>query len=260
VTALALGSLALLVYTYLAYPLLVAALARLFPYRPAVDEAWRPLVTFCIPTFAAKDWLQAKLETIAAQTYPAEKIEVLVYADGATDGTEAMVRAHAATHENVRLLVGERRAGKPTALNRMFAEARGELLVLTDSRQTLEPETVAETVRAMSDPRVGCASGHIQLRGRAAAGFYWRYDAWIRRSEARFRSTSGATGMYYAVKKADVAPLPPDTILDDMWISMKVRLGGKRLVYAERARVWDVAFDDERDLLVRKACFERIGE
>ena len=38
---IALASLGLLLYTYVGYPVLIAILARLFPLRTGVDEAWR---------------------------------------------------------------------------------------------------------------------------------------------------------------------------------------------------------------------------
>ena len=46
--ALALASLAVLVYAYLGYPLVIALLARLAPLRVSVDPGWQPSVSICL--------------------------------------------------------------------------------------------------------------------------------------------------------------------------------------------------------------------
>ena len=101
--------------------------------------------------------------------------------------------------------------------------------------------------RLLADERVACVSGNLTLPGSAGAGVYWKYENWIRRSEAHFRSMLGVTGPIYVIRKADLAELPPDVILDDMWIPMRLRLQRRRLLWAEAAVAYDEAFDDERE-------------
>jgi cellulose synthase/poly-beta-1,6-N-acetylglucosamine synthase-like glycosyltransferase len=238
---------AILVYTYVGYPILVALLAKLFPTRGRRDPGWRPTVTVCIPAYNVERYLGAKLDSLLAQDYPQGKLDIVVYSDASTDGSDAVVERYAATHPRVRLLRAEPRAGKPTALNRMREEARGEVLVLTDSRQPLSTNAVSALVLALSDERVACASGNLKLKGQAGAGFYWRYENWIRKSEGDLRSMVGITGPLYALRRADLPEVPADIILDDMWIPMRLRLTGRRLVLAEDAIAWDEAFEDDRE-------------
>jgi poly-beta-1,6-N-acetyl-D-glucosamine synthase len=245
--AVAIVCAAILVYTYVGYPILVAVLARLFPTRSSRDESWRPTVTVCIPAHDVARYLGPKLDSLLAQDYPHDKLDVIVYSDASTDGSDDVVKAYASRHPNIRLIRAERRAGKPTALNRMRQEARGEILVLTDSRQRLSANAVRALVLALSDERVACASGNLLLEGRAGAGFYWKYENWIRNSEGTLRSMVGITGPLYALRRADLPEIPTDIILDDMWIPMRLRLGGRRLVLVEDAVAWDDAFDDDRE-------------
>ena len=240
-------ALALLAYTYFGYPVLVALLSRLWPLRVR-DGAWEPMVTVCIPAHNAAGYAGPKIESLLAQDWPRERLEVLIYSDGSTDGTDEVIERYAARDPRVRLLRGGPRAGKPTALNRMRSEAGGEVLVLTDVRQPLERGAIRALVRRMSDPAVGCVSGNLRLRGQAGAGVYWRYENWIRASEAAFRGMVGATGPLYALRRVDLpAELPSDTILDDVWIPMRLRLQGRRLLFCEEAVAWDEAFADERE-------------
>jgi poly-beta-1,6-N-acetyl-D-glucosamine synthase len=241
----AIAALALLGYTYVGYPLLVAALAGLRrPRRSADPPPWKPRVSVCIAARDAAAWLPAKLDSLRRQDYPAELVEILVYSDGSIDDTERIVSAEEARDPRVHLLRSARRRGKPHALNRLREAAAGEVLVLTDARQTLDPDAVSALVAALADPSVGCASGLLCVRGAAGAGAYWRYEAWIRRSESRFRGLVGVTGALYATRARDLEPLPTDIVLDDVWVPMRQRLRGRRIVLCEAARAHDAAFAD----------------
>lgn len=247
-TAVALAALALLVYTYVGYPLLVALLGRLRPLSTRADPAWTPSVTACIPAYNAERYVAAKLDSLLALDWPRDKLEILVLSDGSSDGTDALLADYARRFPGVvRHLRAETRQGKPAAVNRMRAEARGEVLLMTDVRQPLVPEALRALVSRLADPRVACVSGNLMLPTTAGAGVYWRYENWIRRSEARFRSMLGVTGPIYVIRKADLPELPRDVILDDMWIPMRLRLAGRRLLWAEAAVAWDEAFGDERE-------------
>jgi cellulose synthase/poly-beta-1,6-N-acetylglucosamine synthase-like glycosyltransferase len=246
--AVALTALALLLYTYVGYPILVALLARLWPLATRNDDAWTPLVTACIPVYNAERYVAVKLDSLLALDWPRDKLEILVLSDGSSDGSDALVQDYARRFPGVvRYLRAERRVGKPSAVNRMRAEARGEVLLMTDVRQPLVPGALKALVSTLADERVACVSGNLTLPPTAGAGVYWKYESWIRRSEARFRSMLGVTGPIYVIRKADLPELPGDVILDDMWIPMRLRLAGRRLLCAEQAVAWDEAFGDERE-------------
>jgi cellulose synthase/poly-beta-1,6-N-acetylglucosamine synthase-like glycosyltransferase len=239
--------LAVLVYTYLGYPLLIALLARLRPLRVQQDPGFEPTVTACIAVHHGAEHLDAKLRSLLSQNYPRAKLEILVYSDGATDGTETLVGAWAAREPAVKLLRGAERAGKPTALNRMREAATGEVLLLTDVRQPLDRRALRALCDRLADPSVGCVSGNLVLQGAAGSGAYWRYEKMIRRHEGRFRSLIGVTGAITLVRRSDLGELPADLVLDDVWIPMRLRLQGRRAVFAEEACAYDAAFDDDRE-------------
>lgn len=245
--AVALICVAILVYTYVGYPVLIGLLARLFPRRGATDPTWNPMVSVCVAAYNAAETIDAKLGSVVAQDYPGDKIEILVYSDGSTDGTDEIVERWAANDARVRLIRGAGRSGKPTGLNRMREEARGEVLLITDSRQPLAPGAARALMEMLADPEVGCVTGNLVLEGKAASGVYWRYENWIRRQEARYRSVVGMTGPIAALRRGDLGLLPRDLILDDIWIPMHLRLGGKKVLFAERAIAYDRAFDDDRE-------------
>ncbi|MCS6951839.1 MAG: glycosyltransferase family 2 protein [Bryobacterales bacterium] len=238
--AVFLGAAAGLIYVVLLYPLLLALLARWFP-KPVVRR-WEPrTVTVIIAARNAERWIRRKLESVLASDYPRELLDVLVVSDGSTDRTEEIVRSFA--DRGVRLLVVPS-GGKPAALNAAFPHARGELLLLTDVRQILEPDCLKRLVCVMADPTVGAVSGNLIIRPGASeeersTGLYWRYETWIRRNLSRVDSLLGATGPIYLVRRDLVQPIPPDQLLDDVYLPLSIHLKGYRLVLEEDAVAYD---------------------
>lgn len=238
---------ALLGYTYFGYPVLLALLVRLRPWRAEPVAGWEPTVSICVAAYDCAAYLDAKLHSLVALDYPADKTEILVYSDASSDGTDAVVSGWMAKQPRIRLVRGDVRAGKPTALNRMRELATGEVLVITDARQPLDRGALRALVSLLGTPEVGCVTGNLVLTGGAGSGMYWRYENWIRKQESRFGSVTGMTGPLSALRRRDLAPLPADLILDDVWIPMVLRLRGARVLLAEDAIARDQAFSDDRE-------------
>jgi cellulose synthase/poly-beta-1,6-N-acetylglucosamine synthase-like glycosyltransferase len=255
---------AFLAYTYAGYPIAIGALARLFPRARAaagpVGEAGddpaasvpapAPLVSVCLAVYNGADYLPAKIESLLAQDHPADRIEILIYCDGCRDDSEAVARGLAAAPEaagRIRVFASSERRGKPASLNAMAPEATGDLLLLTDVRQPFSKGATRALVEAMRDPAVACATGNLVLQGGAGSGVYWRYENWIRQQESRFRGVVGMSGAIAMMRRADWQALPDDLILDDVWIPMRLGLGGRRVVFVAAAEAYDTAFDDDQE-------------
>lgn len=237
----------ILLYTYAGYPVLITVLARLRPLRVTADPDYTPMVSVCTAVHNGMAYLDTKIESLLAMDWPVDKLEILIYSDGSTDGTVARVKEWSARDPRVRLVEGAVRAGKPTGLNLMRAAAVGEVLFMTDVRQKLNQQALRVLCARLADPRVGCVTGNLVLEGSAGSGAYWRYEKFIRQQEARFRSVVGMTGAIAVARKADVADLPPALILDDVWIPMRLRLQNRLILFAEEAHAYDVAFEDDRE-------------
>jgi cellulose synthase/poly-beta-1,6-N-acetylglucosamine synthase-like glycosyltransferase len=193
------------------------------------------------------DHVLAKLQSLQALDYPAHKLEVLIYSDGCTDQTEQRVLECAAADPRVRLIQGAARVGKPTALNRLRAEATGEVLLMTDVRQALAPHALRALVRDLSDPDIGCVSGSLVLKGETGAGVYWRYERLIRGAEARLGNMVGVSGSIYAIRRDDLHELPSDVLLDDMFVPLRMVQRRKRVALAQEAEAYDWAYADEQE-------------
>jgi len=168
--AVAAASAATLLYTYAGYPLLVAAWSRVAPRPIRACSPYEPTVSVCMAVHDGRAHVTDKLTNLLALEYPGDKIEFLVFSDGSTDGTEEVLHAFAAADPRIRVFASPERLGKPSALNRLRAEARGEVLLLCDVRQPFASSALRELLRSLSDPRVGCVSGNLVLAGDSGAG------------------------------------------------------------------------------------------
>lgn len=229
-------------YVLIGYPLLLGLWAR-FWRKPVARRRERKTVSVIIAAYNAEQFIAAKLDSILALHYPAELLEVIVISDGSTDATDDIVRQYAA--RRVRLLRVER-GGKCAALNAAIRQARNEILLLTDVRQAVAPESLQHMVDCFADPAVGAVSGELLIREGAShdaadIGLYWRYETWIRNRLSEVDSMFGATGPFYALRRELAVPIPPDQLLDDMYLPLAAFFQGYRLIVEPQARAFDYA-------------------
>lgn len=230
-------------YVYLGYPGIMLALARLAP-RPLRPAAVTPTVTILIAAHNEGGRIARKLDNCLALAYPPARLDILVVSDGSTDDTARVVQEYARRHPGrVQCVALPVRQGKPSALNVGAALATGEVLVLADVRQTFEPDAVRALVRNFADPSVGAVSGELLLTrpdgGGAGVGLYWRYEKALRHAESRFRSCLHYTGAIAAVRRSLFAPLPAETLHDDVVMALRIAGGGHRVVLEPAARAWE---------------------
>ncbi|HWZ89083.1 MAG TPA: glycosyltransferase family 2 protein [Polyangiaceae bacterium] len=246
-TAVGLAALLLILYTYAGYPVLVAVWARVAPRAGAARDDFEPTVSVCIAIHDGAEYLPSKLQSLQMLDYPRDKLEILIYSDGSTDATARIARELSASDPRVKVLSDGVRRGKPTALNRLYAEATGEVLLMTDVRQQLAPCALRALLRLLADPGVGCVSGSLVLEGNTGPSAYWRYEKFIRASEARLGSMVGVSGSLYAVRRADFDELPADVLLDDMFVPLRIARRHKSVVLSREAEAYDAAQDDDRE-------------
>ena len=201
-------------YIVLGYPLLLALLVRV-SRKPVLKQTQRKSVSILIAVHNGELFIADKLESILRLNYPSELLEIIVVSDGSTDRTVSIVQQFAS--EKLRLIEIPR-GGKCAALNEAISRANNDILLLTDVRQTLAPDSLQFLVDCFADPSVGVVSGELKIRagrnsGEASTGLYWRYESWIRQQLSSIDSMFGATGPFYAMRRELAVPLPVDILV-----------------------------------------------
>lgn len=218
-------------YVLFGYPLLLWLLAR-GKSGPVLIPPGRQIVSVLLPVRNGEPWIAAKLRSILQLDYPPELLDIIVISNGSGDRTGEIVRGF--LPRGVRLLHLDQ-GGKAEALNAGMEAARGEILFFTDVRQELAPDCLKQLVACFADPQVGVVSGELVIRdGRlgeeASIGLYWKYEKWIRRNQGRIDSIIGATGCCYAMRRELAVPIPPGTLLDDVYLPLAAFFRGYRVI------------------------------
>ncbi|MGC4083750.1 MAG: glycosyltransferase family A protein [Vicinamibacterales bacterium] len=108
----------------------------------------QPLVSIVVLNYNYGRYLTEAVESALSQTYPA--IEVVVVDDGSTDESAEVL----ARYEGRVTICRKRNGGMVSAMNRGFAESRGDVIVFLDADDFLLPDAVAVHVAALADPGV----------------------------------------------------------------------------------------------------------
>jgi cellulose synthase/poly-beta-1,6-N-acetylglucosamine synthase-like glycosyltransferase len=230
-------------YTFIGYPVMVWLLARLRG-RKVRKADLNEHVSVVIACHNEARTIEARIKNLIEADYPPSLLEIIIVSDGSTDRTEELARG--VSEDRVRVIAYPARRGKAAALNLGVANARGQIILFGDARQSFDPDAIRRLVANFADHRVGAVSGAYLLNKGANAsvgesvGFYWKYEEWIRKNEGRLNSVIGAAGAIYAIRRRLWQPVPEGTILDDVYTPMRIALGGHRIVFEEAALARDI--------------------
>lgn len=234
----------LVAYTYLGYPCWLR-MRLLWRPRPILRGSNQPLLSIVMVVRNEEKTVATKVQNLLGLEYPEDRREIVVVSDGSTDQTDEILQKYV-QQANIQAISNPQPRGKASGLNDAIARTRGEIVVFTDARQQIEPWAIRLLTENFADPSVGCVSGELMLgdpnHGESARGMglYWRIEKGVRELESASGSVVGATGALYAVRRELLPTVPAGTILDDVFMPMQVIRQGKRVVFDDRARAWDL--------------------
>jgi cellulose synthase/poly-beta-1,6-N-acetylglucosamine synthase-like glycosyltransferase len=185
-------------------------------------------------------------------------LQILLYVDGATDGTADIARRYA---DQIDLVISSENRGKNHGLNRLADRVRAELVVLIDANVEIPVESFANLRLYFADPTVGCVCGHLTfINGAetitaATGSLYWRLEERIKQLESETGSVMGADGSLYAIRRECFHTIPSGAA-DDMYLSLAILCDGYRVVRGEDVRAFERTAADPREEFRRKV---RIG-
>lgn len=242
---LALFCLTALVLIWVAYPLAVAAVARMRGRGIPAVPLENPRISVIIATREDASVITSRVADILANGYPTDRMEVVVGVDRSSlpDRTPDFT----GLPESVVAVSGDEPGGKAATLNAAVRAASGDILVFTDSVQRFAPGALSRLAGAFTTDTIGAVTGALELvradgSRPSLAERYWSYERWLRSQEARVHSSVGVTGAIWAMPRKFWAPLRPGLILDDLHTPMRLALTGRRIGFVRDA----VAFDDRR--------------
>lgn len=244
-----LGSLFLLLYVYLFYPVLLAVISRLFHSKEA-SLGYEPTLSVLICAYNEAGGIAAKLQQTLALDYPADKLEIVVVSDGSSDETEEIVRSF--SDPRVKLVRSSRRLGKTNAQNEGVRQCKGEVIVFSDATTLYHRAALKYLATNYRNPQIGAVSGRYKYfdeHGNSPSGtgsiMFWEYENMIKTFQSRISTITGCCGCIYSVRRSVFTELPADIISDlvqPLWVIKQ----GYSVVFEDRALAYEATTTSSR--------------
>jgi cellulose synthase/poly-beta-1,6-N-acetylglucosamine synthase-like glycosyltransferase len=239
------------VYPYTIY---LFVLKRLKTKPVTSQQGYRASATlvFCAYNEAAN--LPEKLDNIAQLKVRYPDLEILAYDDKSSDQTLALLTSRP---DLLRVLQGPGRAGKAHGMKRLVQESLGDIIIFTDANVLLDLDAIDNLIAYYADDSVGGVCGSLHYLGEdssataAVGSAYWRLEEQIKAEESRTGSVMGADGSIFSLRRS-LYPEFPDSVLDDLTVSMTAVFAGKRLMKAEDVIAYERIVANRGDEFSRK--------
>jgi cellulose synthase/poly-beta-1,6-N-acetylglucosamine synthase-like glycosyltransferase len=242
-------SLAVIVYSYFIYPLILIMFSAVKQaisdtrylwqkrQRRVVDQNNLPHVSIIIAAYNEETCIKARVENLLSLDYPQDKLTILIGSDGSQDNTADILTSF--DNDNLKVSIFEENRGKMSVLNDLVEQVKSDYIVFSDANTHFNPNTIENLVRHFDNDDIGAVCGELHLvdvdSGDNKDNVYWRYEQVLKFHEARLNALQGANGAIYAIRKEFFIPLPANTIVDDFQIAMNVAKQGVRLIYDPEA-------------------------
>ena len=254
-------SLFIVFYTYVGYGVVLYLLVRIKRAMarkeninpPTSDEL--PSCTVIVAAYNEESVIEQKIINTLTLQYPKGKLHYCFVTDGSTDGTPEIVRKY----PGVALLHSPERKGKIAAVHRVMQQITTDVVVFTDANTLLNTDALIELCKHYTDGRIGAVAGEKRVysgdeadASAAGEGFYWKYESTLKKWDSELYSVVGSAGELFSIRAGLYEPVPPDTVLDDFMISMRIAEKKYRVVYEPRAYATEMASENVKEELKRK--------
>ncbi len=134
-----------------------------------------PFVSIIVPCYNEETTIRHLLDSVLAQTYPREQMELIISDGFSTDHTRDVIATFQKEHSDLAVRVVDNSARTiPSGLNQAIRESRGEIIVRLDAHSMPIPEYVERCVAAHESGKGDNVGGVWDIRAGA--------DTWIAKS------------------------------------------------------------------------------
>jgi glycosyltransferase involved in cell wall biosynthesis len=124
----------------------------------------KPKVTIGICVKNGEETIASALESITAQSYPHQLIEILLVDDGSEDNTLKVVKQCLSTTDILSQVFSDSWRGLGKARNIVIREASGNYIIWVDADEILANDFVARQVDMIeNNPKAGVVSGRLSI-------------------------------------------------------------------------------------------------
>lgn len=180
--------------------------------------------------------ISEKLKSLSQIDYPKDKINILIGSDCSDDSTNEIVSTFAQNDTRFQFFPFEERRGKPSVINdlarfasKKWAVSNDHIFIVTDASVLLDKVVVKKLVRHFKNSKIGLVDAHMVHFGMNEQGIskaedqYISHEVNLKNGEALlWQKMIGPFGGCYAVRSTYFSEVPPNRLVDDFYIAMKV--------------------------------------
>jgi len=263
-------SVGLMFHSYILYPVLLKLFSIGKSENEIVftkDDEQLPEVFLVFAVYNEERVIREKLESIFLTTYPLNKLKVYIGSDNSTDGTNAIVNEFATLYSQISFIPFIDRNGKSAILNKLVKQIESQeidkahsVLVLTDANVMFTPDTLFEMVKHFKHPDIAQVAANILNKGVKQDGISMQEKTYIQRENnikylegLNWGSMMGAFGACYALRVDSWSEIPPNYLMEDFYLSMKVLANNKKAIIELRAICYEDVSNEMQEEVKRKS-------
>ncbi len=208
--------------------------------RKDTPTSHQPPVSVLIPAYNEAKTIEACLTSFKENQYPDENTQVLVVDDGSTDNTRQVVANHTAGE-----LITQDHKGKVAALNKAYAKANHDVIVVADADTTVDSDFLNRITAPFQQEDIGAVSGAVTPKQNRTGLLHWfqtveyYYNNLIRNGISTAFTTDiwffGCIAAYRRPALEDIDGFPANSLTEDMDIVMRMRRHDWKTVHAPHA-------------------------
>ncbi len=250
-----------IIHSYLFFPLLLKwyTTGKKTHYSSYHHTDSLPVISIIMAAYNEESVIEEKIRSIYKNEYPADKMEILIGSDNSSDNTNAICQRIADESPNLHFTAFTKRQGKISIVNQLEAQAKGDILILTDANVMFDNDTVFELIRYFRDEQIGLVDSRMINTGLKKEGISIQEKSYIsrevlikHREGLLWGSMMGPFGGCYAIKKSLYRSVPLNFLVDDFFICMNVIKQGKHAINNLDAKVFEDVSNNLGDEFRRK--------
>ncbi len=122
------------------------------------ESPHREKVAVVIPMFNERESIGRCLDSLLAQDYPQDLLEIIVVNGMSTDGSAEIVAEYAKRHPNIRLFDNPARL-TPTNINVGIRNSQSDVVIILGSHTTVRPDFIRKNVQYLNEKNVPVVGG-----------------------------------------------------------------------------------------------------
>jgi len=221
------------------------------PPKPRGQFEELPRITVQLPMYNERHVAKRLITAVEKLDYPKDRLEIQIL-DDSTDETREITQAEAARLRQAGFQVylqqrTDRSGYKAGALEEALKVAKGEFIYILDADFVPRPDALIALIQFFTDPRVGMVQSrwshlnrHYSLLTRIQSLFldaHFFLEQTARSRSGRFIHFNGTAGMWRRSCIDAAGGWEPDTLTEDLDLSLRAQLAGWKFLYVNDCTV-----------------------